>query len=80
VAPNLLPPSSPDQAIVTYWRLPCPNGQTLSCTSYRTLAGLELRAGLDGEAAAFRADIATHAEALQLASVWREQIVRAAAA
>jgi hypothetical protein len=63
-----------------YWRLPQANGQTLACTSYRTPAGLELRAGLDGEAPVLQADIATHAEALQLAEAWRQEITRSAAA
>ena len=75
-----LAPLSPDRAILVYWRLPRPNGQTLVCTSYRTPAGLELRAGLDHEPPILQADIATHAEAQQLAGVWRQQITRAAAA
>lgn len=75
-----LTPSSSDRAILTYWKLPRPNGQTLACTSYRTPAGLELRAGLDGEAPVLQAVVATHAEAQQLAVVWRQQITRGAAA
>ena len=63
-----------------YWRLPRPNGQTLVCTSYRTATGLELRAGVDGEPPVLQADIATHAEAQQLAGVWRQQLTRLAAA
>ena len=69
-----------DQAILTYWRLPRPNGQTLSCTSYRTPTGLELRAGPEGESPVLRVAIATHAEAQRLADVWRQEITQSAAA
>jgi hypothetical protein len=63
-----------------YWRLSRPNGQTLACISYRTPTGLELRVGLEGESPVLQAAVATHAEAQQLAELWRQQIVRAAAA
>ena len=69
-----------DRAILIYWRLPRPNGQTLSCTSYRTPAGLELRAGLEGGSPILHAAIATHAEAQRLAEVWRQEITQSAAA
>jgi hypothetical protein len=79
MAPQLTPPS-PDRAILMYWRLPRPNGKTLACTSYRTSAGLELRAGMDGEAPVLNSEVATHAEAQRLAEAWRQQITRSAAA
>jgi len=78
--PPPLTPPSPERAIVTYWRLARPNGQTLACTSYRTHAGLELRAGLEGDAPVLRAEVMTHAEAQQLAELWREEIARSPAA
>jgi hypothetical protein len=77
--PQLIP-SSRDRAILIYWRLPRPNGQILVCTSYRTSAGLELRAGLDGEPAVRQAAVATHADARRLAELWRHEISRVAAA
>jgi hypothetical protein len=78
MAPQLIPSSH--RAILIYWRLPCPDGQTLVCTSYRTADGLELCAGVDGEAPVLQAEVATHAEAQRLAGVWRRQITRPAAA
>jgi hypothetical protein len=72
--------SSPEKAIMMYWRLPQANGHALVCVSYRTDAGLELRAGLDGEPAVLLADVETHAEAQRLADAWREEITRSAAA
>ena len=69
-----------DRAILVYWRLPRPNGQTLFCTSYRTHAGLELRAAVEGESPVLHAAIATHAEAQRLAEVWRREITQSAAA
>ena len=74
------PPSPPDRAILVYWRLLQPSGQTLVCTSYRTTGGLELRAGVDGEPPVLRVDIATHVEAQRLSEVWRQQIARSTAA
>jgi hypothetical protein len=71
---------STDRAILTYWRLPRPNGQTLDCTSYRTPAGLELRAGMKGKPALRQADVASHVEAQRLAELWRGQFARSAAA
>ncbi|HEV8397910.1 MAG TPA: hypothetical protein VGQ37_26705 [Vicinamibacterales bacterium] len=73
-------PASQERAIVTYWRLPRPKGQTLACTSYRTSNGLELRAGVDGEAPVLQAEVMTHADAQRLAAVWRQEITRHAAA
>jgi hypothetical protein len=67
-------------SILNYWRLLCPNGQMLLCTSYRTDAGLELRAGFDGEAPMLHADVASHAEAQELAEMWRQEIRQYAAA
>jgi len=78
--PETLDVQSTDRAILTYWKLPRSNGQTLTCTSYRTAAGLELRAGVDGETPVRQANVATHAEAQRLAEVWRGQLARAAAA
>ena len=75
-----LTPSPPDRAILVYWRLLRPNGQTLVCTSYRATRGLELRAGVDGEPPVLRADIATHVDAQRLSEVWRQQIARSTAA
>ena len=75
-----LPASSPDRAILIYWRLLRPNGQTLLCTSYRTGSGLELRAGVNGEPPVAQAPVATHAEAQQLAEAWRAQFIRSIAA
>ena len=75
-----LTPSLRECAILTYWRLPRPNGRTLVCTSYRTGAGLELRVGVDGELPVLTAVVATHACALQLAEVWRQELLRAFAA
>ena len=69
-----------DRAILIYWRLPRPNGQALECTSYRTPAGLELRVCLTGEPAVLQSDVASHAEAQQLAELWRGQFARSAAA
>lgn len=69
-----------DRAILTYWRLPRPNGQALSCTSYRTANGLELRAGLEGEAPVRQAEVVTHTEAQQLAELWRNELLRSTAA
>ena len=63
-----------------YWRLPRPNGQTLACISYRTATDLELRVGLEGEPPVRQAAVLTHAEAQRLAELWRQEIVRAAAA
>ena len=71
---------STDRAILMYWRLPRPNGQTLECTSYRTPTGLELRAGLTGKPALRQADVASHAEAQRLAELWRGQLARSTAA
>ena len=71
---------SRDQPILTYWRLPRPNGQTLACTSYRTHTGLELRAGLEGDVPVLQAAVATHAKAQQLAEAWRQEVAQAAAA
>jgi hypothetical protein len=73
-------PSSSDRAILTYWKLPRPHGQTLACTSYRTTTGLELRAGVDGEPLVLHSKVMTHAEAQQLAGLWRQQLTRSAAA
>ena len=75
-----LTPSPPNRAILIYWRILPRNGRTLVCTSYRTARGLELRAGVDGEASVFRADLATHIEARRLSEVWRQEIARSAAA
>jgi hypothetical protein len=72
--------NSPDSAILIYWRLPRPNAQTLACISYRTPTHLELRVGLEGETPVRQAVVLTHAEAQQLAELWRQEIVRAAAA
>jgi|KBSSwiStaDraftv2_1062776.scaffolds.fasta_scaffold120553_3 hypothetical protein len=69
-----------DQPILTYWRLPHPDGHTLVCTSYRTHAGLELRAGLEGDCPVLQAVVATHAEAHRLAEVWKKKIARSPAA
>ena len=69
-----------ERAIVTYWRLPRANGQTLACTSYRTPNGLDLRACFDGDAPVLQTDVMTHAEAQQLAERWRLEIARSAAA
>ena len=77
---SALTPGPPDRPILTYWRLPRRNGQTIVCTSYRTPSGLELRAGLEGDAPVLQADVSTHAEALQLAERWRQEISRSAAA
>jgi hypothetical protein len=63
-----------DRAILIYWRILRANGQTLVCTSYRTPAGLELRAGFEDEPPMLQAAVASHAEAQQLAAVWRQQI------
>ena len=71
---------SGDSAILTYWRMRRPNGQVFACTSYRTPTGLELRAGLDGEPPVLQADVMTHADAQQLAALWRQEISRSAAA
>lgn len=70
----------PDQPILIYWRIRRPNGQTLACTSYRTHVGLELRAGLEGESPVLSAPLATHAEALRLSELWRQEMARPAAA
>ena len=78
--PQPLTVLSRDRAILTYWRLPRPNGQTLACTSYRTPNGLELRAGLEGNEPVLQAEVMTHAEAQQLAERWRQEIARSAAA
>jgi hypothetical protein len=78
--PQLRIDASSEQAILTYWRLERPNGQALVCTSYRTPAGLELRAGVDGERPVLQADVATHAEARRVAEAWRLEIARSAAA
>lgn len=78
--PHSLSPRSREHSILTYWRLPRPNGQTLACTSYRTPRGLELRAGLEGDAPVLQAEVMTHAEALQLSELWRQEIARSAAA
>jgi hypothetical protein len=72
--------SSRDRAILIYWRVPSRDGQVLVCTSYRTVAGLELRAGLEGESPVLIAPVATHADAHQLAERWRQQITQSAAA
>ena len=76
----MITPQSDDRAILIYWRLARPNGQLLLCTSYRTATGLELRAGLNGEAPVLQADVASHAEAQELAAKWRQEITRSAAA
>ena len=72
--------TSPDCAILIYWRLSRPGAQTLLCISFRTSAGLELRAGAEGEAPVAQAHVATHAEAQRLADVWRAQFMRSVAA
>ena len=69
-----------DRAILIYWQLRRPNGQMLHCTSYRTSGGLELRAGLDGEAPVLQADVGSHAAAQELAEMWRQEITQDAAA
>ena len=69
-----------ERPILTYWWLLRPNGQTLACTSYRTAAGLELRAGVPGEPPVLHAAITTHAEAQRLAEAWKRQIMQPAAA
>ena len=66
--------------IVTYWQVKRPNGQTLSCTSYRTAAGLELRVEVEGESAVLQAGVVTHADAHRLAEAWRQKITRSPAA
>jgi hypothetical protein len=76
----VITPQSDDRAILIYWHLARPNGQVLLCTSYRTATGLELRAGLNGEAPVLQADVASHAEAQALAERWRREITRSAAA
>ena len=78
--PSVITSQSDDRAILIYWRLARPNGQILLCTSYRTATGLELRAGLNGEAPVLQADVASHAEARELAEAWRQEITRYAAA
>lgn len=45
-----------------------------------TATGLELRAGLHGEAPVLQADVASHAEAQKLAAMWRQEITQYAAA
>lgn len=72
--------SHTERAILIYWRASRPNGQMLSCTSYRTDTGLLLRCAPEGEAAVWQAAVATHAEAQGLAEMWRERITRSAAA
>ena len=69
-----------DKAILTYWRLHRPNGQVLTCTSYRTKDGLELRAGFVDEPPVLTAEVATHAEAQQLAAAWKQEITQPVAA
>jgi len=76
----VITPPSDDRAILIYWRLARPNGQVLLCTSYRTATGLELRAGVHGEAPVRQANVTSHAEAQELAEQWRREITRSAAA
>jgi hypothetical protein len=76
----VITPLSDDRAILLYWQLARPNNQILLCISYRTASGLELRAGLRGEAPVLQADVASHAEARALAERWRQEITRYAAA
>ena len=57
--------------IVQFFRLLGPNNEIALCRSYRVGAGIELRFGVDGEAAVMAEGVASHNRALTLAGEWR---------
>jgi hypothetical protein len=47
----------------------------VACTLYRTRDGLELRAGVEAEAAVWTARVDSHSHALDVANKWKAAIV-----
>jgi len=61
-------------AIILFFRLIGPNNEVALCRSYRVGAALELRFGIDGEAAFMSEEVRSHGQAMTLASEWRTML------
>lgn len=60
-----------DLPIVMYFRLRSSSGQFVSCRSFRTPGGLELRFGPDEGPAETSMIVGSHQQAQELAATWR---------
>lgn len=60
-----------DLPIVMYFRLRSSSGQFVSCRSFRTSGGLELRFGPDDGPAETSVIVGSHQQAQELAATWR---------
>ena len=60
-----------DLPIAMYFRLRSSSGQFVSCRSFRTSGGIELRFGPDEGAAEMSMIVGSHQAAQELAATWR---------
>src|SRR5688572_13586340 len=63
--------SRPDLPIVMYFRLQSSSGRFVSCRSFRTSGGIELRFGPDEGPAEMSMIVGSHQMARELAATWR---------
>jgi hypothetical protein len=63
--------SQSDLPIVMYFRLRSSTGQFVSCRSFRTSGGIELRFGPDEGPAEMSTIVGSHQAARELAATWR---------
>ena len=63
--------SRSDLAIVMYFRLRSSSGHFVSCRSFRTSGGIELRCGPDDGPAEMSMIVSSHQAARELAVMWR---------
>ena len=63
--------SRSDLPIVVYFRLQSSSGQFVSCRSFRTSGGIELRFGPDEGPAEMSTIVGSHQAAQALAATWR---------
>ena len=63
--------SRSDLPIAMYFRLRSSNGQFVSCRSFRTSGGIELRFGPDEGPAEMSMIVVSHQAAQELAATWR---------
>ena len=66
--------SRSDLPIVMYFRLRCSSGQVVSCRSFRTSGGIELRFGPDEGPAEMSMIVGSHQAAQELAATWRARL------
>ena len=68
---NRSEPSRSDLPIAMYFRLRSSSGQFVSCRSFRTPGGIELRVGPDEGPVEMARIVGSHQAAQELASTWR---------